>query len=143
MRVLIADDDPAYRSLLAGLLTKWKFEVVLAVNGVEAMEVMRRENPPQLLVLDWEMPEMDGFEVARTIRNEDAGRDAYILMIAGGRKKEDMKQILVCGADDYLIKPFDPMDLEIHLRSALRILHLREELNELKQARQGETISLT
>ncbi|MDY7010670.1 MAG: response regulator transcription factor [Planctomycetota bacterium] len=144
MRVLVADDDPTYRSLLEGLLTKWNFEVVSAVNGVEAMEAMRRENPPHLVILDWEMPEMDGFEVARTIRNEESGKDAYVLMITSSKKKkEDMMQVLVCGADDYLIKPFDPMDLEIHLRSALRILHLREELDELKRSCQSEAVGLT
>ena len=143
MRVLVADDDPTYRSLLEGLLTKWHFEVVLAVDGVEALEAMRRENPPQLVILDWMMPEVDGFEVARTIRNEKSSKDAYILMITGTRKKEDMMRVLVCGADDYLIKPFDPMDLEIHLRSATRILRLQEELDEMRRSRQSEAIGLT
>jgi DNA-binding response OmpR family regulator len=55
-------------------------------------------------------------------------------MITGSKRKSDMMQILVCGADDYLIKPFDPMDLKIHLRSAMRILHLQEELDELRKA---------
>ena len=80
------------------------------------------------------MPEVDGFEVARTIRSEKLGKDVYVLMITGNRKKEDMMQVLVCGADDYLIKPFDPMDLKIHLRSAMRIVHLREEIDALKES---------
>ena len=132
MRVLVADDDPTYRSLLQDLLTKWHFEVVLASDGSEALEVMAGDDPPRLVVLDWEMPQVDGFEVAKAIRDDKAVRNAYVLMITGSRRKNDIMRVLVCGADDYLIKPFEPMDLKIHLRSAMRILHLQEELDELK-----------
>ena len=134
MRVLVADDDPTYRSLLQELLTGWHYEVILASDGQEALEVMADDDSPQLVLLDWEMPEIDGFEVARAIRGGSAGRRAYVLMITGSKQKEDIMQVLVCGADDYLIKPFDPIDLKIHLRSAMRILHLQEELDELRKA---------
>ncbi len=140
MRVLVADDDSTYRSLLDDLLRKWDFEVVLACNGREALEVMRRDDAPRLIILDWMMPEMDGFEVARTIRSEKPDESTYILLITSSRKKEDVMKVLVCGADDYLIKPFDPMDLQVHLRTAVRFLHLQEELNELRRSRQGEEI---
>ncbi|MDP6545012.1 MAG: response regulator transcription factor [Phycisphaerae bacterium] len=134
MRILVADDDPVYRSMLQELLTGWHFEVILASDGQEALEVMDSEDPPQLVFLDWEMPRVDGFEVARAIRSGDTGQRAYVLMITGSKQKEDIMQVLVCGADDYLIKPFDPIDLKIHLRSAMRILHLQEELDELRKA---------
>ena len=134
MRILVADDDPVYRSMLQELLTKWHFEVVLASDGQEAMEIMDGEDSPQLVLLDWEMPKVDGFEVARSIRGGDAGHRAYVLMITGSKRKEEIMQVLVCGADDYLIKPFDPIDLKIHLRSAMRILHLQEELDEMREA---------
>ena len=133
MRILVADDDPVYRSMLQELLTKWHFEVVLASDGQEALEVMDGEDSPQLVLLDWEMPKVDGFEVARSIRGGSTGHRAYVLMITGSKRKADIMQVLVCGADDYLIKPFDPTDLKIHLRSAMRILHLQEELDELRE----------
>jgi len=133
MRVLVADDDATYQSLLQDLLTKWGFEVLLASDGLEALEVMAKPDPPQVVILDWEMPEMDGFEVARTIRNDESVRDTYVLMITGSRKKQDIMQVLVCGADDYLIKPFDSTDLRIHLRSAMRIVQLQAELDELRK----------
>ena len=138
MRVLVADDDPTYRTWLHAILTKWHFDVILATDGVEALAAMGREDPPKLVILDWEMPNMDGFEVARTIRHAGAGEDVHILMITGSRKKNDMMQVLACGADDYLIKPFDPMDLQIHLRSAMRILHLQEDIGTLKRSCQHE-----
>ena len=138
MRVLVADDDPTYRSMLQDMLTKWHFEVTLASDGLEAMEVMEGDDPPQLVLLDWEMPHADGFEVARAIRDGQSGPNAYVLMITGSKRKQDMMQILVSGADDYLMKPFDPMDLKIHLRSAMRILRLQEQLDELGQSLQQE-----
>lgn len=133
MRVLVADDDPTYRSMLRDLLTKWHLDVVTASDGREALDVMAGDYPPRLVLLDWEMPEVDGFDVARAIRDGTAGHGAYVLMITGSKRKEDMMQVLVCGADDYLIKPFDTMDLKIHLRSAMRILRLQEELDELNR----------
>ena len=128
----MADDDPVYRDLLEDLLTRWDFEPVIAKDGVEALAVMAEDDPPKLMILDWDMPEIDGFEVTRSVRNGAPGRDAYILMITGSRRKEDMMRVLVCGADDYLIKPFDPMDLKIHLRSATRILHLHQKVKALE-----------
>jgi len=134
MRVLVADDDPVYRSTLQELLTGWNYEVILASDGQEALKIMDGEDPPQLVLLDWEMPEIDGFEVARAICGDNAGHRAYVLMITGRKRKADIMQVLACGADDYLIKPFDPTDLKIHLRSAMRIVHLQEELDELREA---------
>ena len=142
MRVLVADDDPLYRNLLENLLTNWSFDVALACNGREALDVMRQDNAPQLIILDWMMPEVDGFEVARTIRNEKPDQNAYILLITGSRKKEDVMKVLVCGADDYLMKPFDPIDLKVHLRTATRFIHMQDELNELRQFRKGGEIGV-
>jgi two-component system, cell cycle response regulator len=137
MRVLIADDDPVYSCVLEDLLRKWRFEVVLAKDGEEVLGIMANNDPPKLILLDWDMPHVDGFEVATTIRRNESLDDTYILLITGGRSKPDLSRILFCGADDYLLKPFDPMDLQIHMRSALRILDLREEVAELKRRAPG------
>ena len=134
MRVLVADDDPTYRSFLESTLLKWHFDVSVACDGVEALEVIRGGEPPRLILLDWEMPRMDGFEVASAIRNEQGGQDVYVLMVTSNRSTRDMMRVLVCGADDYLIKPFDPVELQIHVRSAVRIMQLRDELRELRES---------
>jgi DNA-binding response OmpR family regulator len=134
MRILVADDDPVYRSTLQELLTGWSFEVILASDGKEALEIMDGDDPPKLMLLDWEMPEVDGFEVARAICGDNTGHRAYVLMITGSNRKTDIMQVLDCGADDYLIKPLDPTDLKIHLRNAMRILNLQGERDELREA---------
>ena len=106
---------------------------MLAEDGAGAVTVLAEDDPPQLILLDWDMPHVDGFEVATTIRSINSDDETYILMITANKRKQDLMRVLVCGADDYLLKPFDPMDLKIHIRSAMRIFKLREEVNELKQ----------
>ena len=136
MRVLVADDDPTYRALLEDLLTKWQFEVVLAKDGLEALSILRGEDPPPLVLLDWEMPGADGYEVVRAIRQEKAIENTYVLMVTGSYRKSEMMRVLVCGADNYLIKPFDQLDLKINLRTAVRLLQLQQELDELRSNQQ-------
>jgi DNA-binding response OmpR family regulator len=132
MRILVADDDPIYRGVLEDVLREWRFDVVLAEDGAEALAILAGDDPPQLILLDWDMPHVDGFEVATTIRSINSDDETYILMITANQRKPDLMRVLVCGADDYLLKPFDPLDLKIHIRSAMRIFKLREEVKALK-----------
>ena len=131
LHVLVVDDEPLIHDMMRAILESRKYKVSVANNGLEALHAMAKQEF-DVVFMDCMMPVMDGFEVARTIRDSDSSKDTYVLMITGSRRKRDMMQVLVCGADDYLIKPFDTMDLRIHLRSAMRILHLLEELDELE-----------
>ncbi len=140
MNILVADDDAVYRSVLNGLLTEWQFNVLLASDGQEAMEVMTGEDSPPLILLDGEMPRMDGYEVAREIRQNEICRDAYVIMITGKATKEDLSNVLVSGADEYLLKPCEPLELKIRLRTAMRVLSLQKELDELGQYFQQEPV---
>ncbi len=133
MRILVADDDPAYRSLMESLLTEWNYDVMLACDGNEAWEVLQGPHKPNLVILDWMMPGMDGFELARMIRSDPGVENTYVLLVTGAKDKEDVLRVLVCGADDYLLKPIDPMDLKIRLRSATRIIHLQQDLAALRR----------
>ena len=132
MKILVADDDPVYREMVGSLLTKWNFEVILVNDGQEAMEVLDGIDPPQMIILDWEMPNLDGYQVAKTIQKGELWDKIYILMITSDKKRPDLLQVLLY-ADDYLIKPFDSLDLKIRLHSALQIVHLKEEVNALKR----------
>ncbi len=78
------------------------------------------------------MPQMDGFEVCRRIRQMHPEGDFYIILLTGSRQKEEIIKVLVAGADDYLLKPFDPLDLKIRLRAARRILDLQSALATAK-----------
>lgn len=128
MKILIADDDPVYRSLLERMLKQWDYEPVVVSDGLEAMAVLRAPDAPKLVILDWMMPQMDGFEVCRQVRQLYPDANYYIILLTGSRQKEEIIKVLVAGADDYLLKPFDPLDLKIRLRAARRILDLQASL---------------
>ena len=128
MRILVADDDPEYLTSLSRLLTGWGFDVVTAENGAEAWAVLRQEDAPTLAILDWLMPEMDGCEVCRRMRESKGSLLPYILLMTGNCQREEILKVLVVGADDYLLKPFEPLDLKMRIRTAMRILNLQAEL---------------
>ena len=129
MKILVADDDTIYRDLLERMLVQWDYEVVTTCDGQEAMDVLSGSDPPRVVILDWMMPRVDGFEVCRRVRQLDGGGDFYIILLTGSRLKEEIIKVLVAGADDYLLKPFDPLDLKIRLRAARRILELQSALS--------------
>lgn len=128
MQILVADDDPVYRNFLQGLLEEACLEVVLATNGAEAWAILQRPDAPTLAILDWIMPEMDGYEVCRKIRQARGDSIPYILLMTINNRREELLKVLVAGADDYLLKPFEPLDLKIRLRTGIRILNFVEQL---------------
>jgi DNA-binding response OmpR family regulator len=131
---MIADDDPVYRGLVEGLVKEWGYPCVLACDGNEAWEILKSPDGPDLVILDWMMPGLDGFEVCRLVRQANLGRDVYIILLTGSHRREEIIQVLVAGADDYLLKPFEPLDLKIRLRAAQRILDLQADLAAVKTA---------
>ena len=134
MRALIADDDPVYQELLRNLLSQWEYDVVVACDGNEAWEALQTDDPPKLAIIDWMMPGLDGFELCRRIRQSPQGDGLYVLFLTGGSRKKEIIRALVAGVDDYLIKPFEPLDLKTRLLVARRILDLRQEVAELRDS---------
>jgi sigma-B regulation protein RsbU (phosphoserine phosphatase) len=134
MRVLIADDDPVPRRMLEAVLTKWDYEVVVATDGAEAWEILQSDDAPPLAILDWLMPEIDGVEVCRRMRQRTDAPYVYFILLTSKDRKEDIIEGMDAGADDYLIKPFDAHRLQVRLRAGRRILDLQAELLASVQA---------
>jgi sigma-B regulation protein RsbU (phosphoserine phosphatase) len=130
MRILIAEDDPVSRRLLEGTLSAWGYEVQVTCDGGTACQALEMEHPPQLALLDWMMPEMDGLEICRRIRSTQAGRGIYIILLTTRASKEDLVAGLDGGADDYITKPFDREELRARLRAGCRIVELQSSLAE-------------
>jgi DNA-binding response OmpR family regulator len=128
MKILIAEDDRISRRLLEMTLQRLEFEVVLTENGAQALEVLNGPDPPPLAVLDWTMPEMDGVQVCQAIRAQTREKYTYILFLTARGQKKDIITALESGADDYLIKPFDPQELRSRLQVGLRVLKLEAAL---------------
>jgi two-component system cell cycle response regulator len=127
-RVLVAEDDAMFRRILKKWLENWGYQVTVAEDGGKAWSILQQERPPELLILDWMMPEIEGVELCRRIRERQRPPYQYILLVTGKDDKEDLVRGLEAGADDYLTKPFEQNELRAHLLVAKRILKLQQDL---------------
>jgi signal transduction histidine kinase/ActR/RegA family two-component response regulator len=109
-RVLIAEDVEASRTMLCQLLTELGFEVRATGNGVEALAAFR-EWRPQAVLMDMQMPVMDGYEATRRIKATPEGREAFVLALTASALEEDKAAVLACGADGFMRKPFKENEL--------------------------------
>ncbi len=134
MRSLIAEDDPVSRRVLEAFLIKWGYEVVAACDGAEAWRLLQQKDAPQLAILDWMMPAMDGVELCREIRKRAERPYVYIVLVTAKGRRQDILEGLDSGADDYLTKPFDAQELKARVRAGRRILDLQDELVRAREA---------
>jgi two-component system cell cycle response regulator len=125
---LIAEDDPIFRHVLESWFKRWDYRVTAVENGLDAWQVLQREDAPQLAILDWMMPGMDGIELCRKIRSRDLGPYQYLLLLTAKDDKQDVVTGLEAGADDYLTKPFNVDELRARVRAGKRILDLQAAL---------------
>jgi len=142
VKILIAEDDPVSRRLLEVTLGKWGYEVIACADGQAAWDVLKAPDSPQLVVLDWMMPRLDGLQVCRKVRDLElrpAEPYVYILLLTAKSQKTDMVTGLEAGADDYLTKPFDQQELRMRLRAGRRILDLLDEVVRAREIIRAES----
>lgn len=141
MKILIAEDEAVSRHLLRGYLERLGYEVVAAADGAEAWRLFQADEF-QIVVSDWLMPEMDGLELIRRIRAHPCPAYVYTLLLTAKFTKDDIVTGMEAGADDFIIKPFDPDVLRVRLRAGQRIVELEttlvSTLEQLKLAHQRE-----
>ncbi len=144
MEILIVDDDMVALEVLRGALEENGYDVTATHSGVEAMDILRAGNC-QLVISDWEMPEMDGLELCRRIRSEDMGRYIYTILLSSREGSSNKVEGLTAGADDFITKPFEPAELTVRLRAGMRLLSLETRdvtifaLAKLAESRDPET----
>jgi DNA-binding response OmpR family regulator len=109
-RVLLADDDPGLRRLIGTTLGTDDFDLLQAVDGEEALRIARQQHP-QLVLLDVNMPKMDGFEVCRQLKAQPETSSIKVVMLTARATDVDRARGQEAGADDYFIKPFSPVQL--------------------------------
>ncbi len=143
-RILIVDDEPSNAELVAEILGTTGYRTETAGSGPEALR-LARPHPPDLIVLDLRMPDMDGFEVCRHLKADARTAAVPILLVTGRAEPEDKERGVAAGGDDYITKPLDAKDLLARVRSLLRVSHLSQELDrtlaylqELEAARRVE-----
>jgi len=113
---LVVDDSKAIRLIMARTLGELGWRVEMAANGVEALEQLGRSGPVELAMLDWNMPEMNGYELLTRIRANPAWRGTKVMMVTTETEVEQMAKALEAGANEYLMKPFTRAALEDKLR---------------------------
>lgn len=127
-RVLIAEDHYVSRHLLERNLMNWGFSVIAAEDGETALSILSGDNPPSLAILDWMMPELDGPEVCRRTRKLTDRPYVYLVLLTAKSQKEEIAAGLEAGADDYVVKPFDPDELRARLKVGQRVVALERAL---------------
>ncbi len=133
MKILIADDEYMSLHLLRSMLERAGYEVTAVDNGVAAAELLCRMDGPRLALLDWMMPKMDGPSVCREVRQKREQQYVHIILLTSKNSTQEIVAGLESGADDYLIKPFNPEELKARLRTGLRILQLEDSLVEARE----------
>ena len=122
LKVLIAEDEPISNLWLKSMLTKWGYDVISTRDGVEAWEILKGNDPPELVILDWEMPKMKGIEVCKKAKKYSRLGDIYIILITGRDADMDLEDGFEAGADDYIKKPFNNQILKAKLELAQKTL---------------------
>lgn len=139
MQAVIADDDPITTTILARVLKGLDIDVVSVSDGTAAWQRLTATPTPELAIVDWMMPGIDGIELCRRIRQHPALATMYVLLLTGRDARSDLVAGLDAGADDYMMKPIDTEELRARLQVGIRVATLQrrlaEQVNSLSEAR--------
>ena len=130
MKALIAEDDLTSRTMLQAILTRWGYEAISTADGAEAYFMLQQNDAPQLAVLDWEMPGMDGPALCRKLREQERTDALYLILLTSRHDPKDIVLGLEAGADDYISKPYDNEELRARINAGSRIINLQNQLRE-------------
>ena len=139
MHAVVADDDRAATAILAKALSRWGVEVTVVHDGTAAWLALTSGPTPDMAIVDWMMPGIDGIELCRRVRADESLASLYVLLLTGRATRPDLVAGLDAGADDYMVKPIDAEELRARVQVATRVVslqhRLKERLSELQMAR--------
>ena len=129
LQVLVADDEPVSRTVVAAMLKKAGYAVIVAADGEEAWQKLDCDDPPALALLDWEMPGLQGPEVVQRIRaRRDDASPTYVILLTARDSSADIVQGLKAGANDYVTKPANEDELIARVNVGARVVQLQTAL---------------
>lgn len=117
-KILVADDDPIVQHFVSSILVENEYEVFTASDGRQALD-LARELHPDLMILDLIMPYRDGYEVLRLLQEKDETKDIPVIILSAKSREEDIIRGLEAGAEDFMIKPFNALELVARARKVL------------------------
>jgi diguanylate cyclase (GGDEF)-like protein len=129
LRILLVEDDHTLQVLYKRVLEKAGYQVTTANNGLAALEIVKAD-PPQLVISDWMMPEMNGIEFSKALRKNPEWNKIYIFLVTAQESTDKLVEAFEAGVDDYLSKPINIKVLEARLRAAKRIIQMQETLEQ-------------
>jgi putative two-component system response regulator len=127
-KILIVDDNPSVIELLKSQLKPYKYEIETATDGEKALEQIR-QSPPDLVVLDLMMPRISGYEICRRLKNGKDTRFIPIIVVTALQEQSDKLRAIELGADDFLVKPINKLELTTRIKSLLRVKLLHDDLD--------------
>jgi two-component system cell cycle response regulator len=139
VRILVAEDDFIGRSMLVAILEDLGHEVIEVPDGRQAWDELQKPGAPRLAILDWMMPEIEGIEVCRQVRQMSTTNPPYLILLTAKDDVENIVSGLNAGANDYLTKPYRAAELVARIRVGQRMLALQAELNNSREALLHET----
>jgi two-component system, cell cycle response regulator len=129
LKILLVEDSVIDRHEVGRYLTAWGLDFIVVESGTEAVKLFESPDPPNLVLLDWLLPGIDGIDVCREIRKLGKnGPYTYTVMLTAKSRKQDLLMAMEAGADDYLAKPVDPSELRARILAGKRILELQQSL---------------
>jgi two-component system, cell cycle response regulator len=134
MKVLVAEDDLTSRTILGAILAKWGYEVICAVDGQQALDLLSQPDGPKLALLDWSMPVLSGIDVCKSLRKNQANDAIYLIILTAKSEKRNIVEGLNAGANDYIIKPYDNEELQARINVGKRMVEIQSELEKAKHA---------
>ena len=129
VNILIAEDDRISSKILEKHITGWGYDVLVVPDGKKAWQTFKK-NEIGIVLLDWMMPEITGIDLCRKIRNDKSGKYTYIILLTAKIKQKDINEGFAAGADEYITKPFNPIELKARLKAGKRIIDLLEKLHK-------------
>jgi len=138
VKILIAEDEYTTRLMVQVSLEGWGYSVESTEDGDEAWKIFQQEHPPEIAILDWEMPGLSGVELCHKIKNMKRSSPIHVILLTARDSMNDINTGFDAGADDYITKPFNNDELRARIKVAERIVTIQSALNnslrELKQA---------
>jgi diguanylate cyclase (GGDEF)-like protein len=129
MKILIAEDDKVSQRIRKKNIAEWGYDIAVAANGDEALRTLR-EGDVRLAILDWMMPGINGIELCRHVREDGGPKYVYLIMLTSRDRRQDIVEGLEAGADDYMAKPVNFLELRARIQTGRRIVELEDKLIE-------------
>ncbi len=130
MNVLIAEDEYTTRLMVQVSLENWGYSVTSVADGKAAWEKVKKDDAIDVAILDWEMPEIDGVELCKRIKNLQRSNPVYVILLTGRDSQNDILCGFDAGADDYMTKPFNDDELRARVRVAKRLVTIQSSLSQ-------------